>query len=180
VAAAVSDLDVVAAAVARHRKNFSAMSLKEALDRVARYPAGTRIGFLFGNERTGLRSSELQHTNFRFSIPQARTQPSYNLASAVLLTLFFLAQRGPVPGPPEGAAKPLPRREQEKCIHRILEKLEGGGFMHPGNRRHMGQSVSELFGRLDMSPRDRDLLLAIFGKAFTPSAGEAKDNKIRS
>ena len=131
-------------------------------------PAGTRIGLLFGNERTGLTSAELLHTNFRFTIPQASDQPSYNLASAVLLTLFTLARMAPGPGGMDGAAQPLPREEQEACIQRILHKLELSGFIHEGNRRHVGEMVHALLGRLAMTARDRDLLLAIFDKTITP------------
>lgn len=49
------------------------------------FPQTTRIGLLFGNERTGLTSEELRSSNFRFAMPQASKQPSYNLAYAVLL-----------------------------------------------------------------------------------------------
>lgn len=165
---AVSGMDVVFAAVARKRKNFPSLPLGSALKRCLEYPAGTRIGLLFGNERTGLTSAELLHTNFRFTIPQASGQPSYNLASAVLVTLFTLAGMEPVPGGREDTEPPLPRAEQEACIRRILSKLERSGFIHDGNRRHAGEMVHALLGRLDMTARDRDLLLAIFDKTVTP------------
>jgi TrmH family RNA methyltransferase len=168
VAQAVAGLDVVLAAVARRRKNFPSLSLDSALERCWEYPAGTRIGFLFGNERTGLTSSELLHSNFRFTIPQASDQPSYNLASAVLLTLFTLARMGVGPGGQENTNSPLPREEQDACIRLILHKLEQSSFLHEGNRRHVSEMVYALLGRLAMTARDRDLLLAIFDKTITP------------
>ena len=159
---AVADQDVVFAAVARHRKNFPSLTLSQAVEKILGYPRGTRIGLLYGNERTGLDSSELRHSNYRFSIPQAFVQPSYNLASAVLLTLFSLVFRErPQPVDP---AVPLPRREFEACVHLILQKLEDRRFFHAGNRKHVSEMVFELFGRLGMTARDRDLLLAMFGK----------------
>ena len=160
----VSDLEVVFAAVARHRKNYPSLSLDQALDRLSGFPSAARIGLLFGNERTGLGSEELRHSNFRFTIPQAGEQPSYNLASAVLLTLFQIARR---PGGRDASGltdMPLPRREQEECIRLILRKLKATGFSHSGNRRHVDERVHDLFGRLGMNASDRDLLLAIFGK----------------
>jgi tRNA/rRNA methyltransferase len=165
VSEAVSDLDLVFAAVARHRKNFPSLDLDQILERLKGLPPGSRVGFLFGNERTGLESAELRHSNFRFSLPQSTSQPSYNLASAVLLTLFQVSRHT---GERRGAAvpvdRPLPRREQEDCIRLILEKLEDKRFIHDGNRRHVEERIHDLFGRLVMNPADRDLLLAIFGK----------------
>ena len=127
-------------------------------------PPGTRIGLLFGNERTGLSSRELRHSNFRFAIPQAFPQPSYNLASAVLLTLFPLFSRALSEGPVRAQAGPLPRSEQEACIHRIIQKLEAKRFIHARNQRHIQERIHDLFGRMTMTAEDRDLLLAVFDK----------------
>ena len=161
---AVSDLDAVFAAVARHRKNFPSLALEQALDRLAELPSGSRVGFLFGNERTGLESLELRHSNFRFTLPQASVQPSYNLASAVLLTLFHVSRMAGGRGVVEPWERPLPRSEQEDCIRLILQKLEEKRFIRSGNQRHMHERIHDLFGRLAMTAADRDLLLAIFGK----------------
>ncbi len=160
---AVADLDVVCAAVARHRKNFPSLTLSQICEKILNYPRGTRIGLMYGNERTGLDSSELLHSNYRFRIPQASVQPSFNLASAVLITLFSLVFRDP-PQTVEPVLRPLPRRDFEACIRLILQKLENTRFLHEGNRKHVSEMVFELFGRLGMTAQDRDLLLAMFGK----------------
>lgn len=165
----VSDLEVVFAAVARHRKNYPSLPLDQALDRLAGFPSAARIGLLFGNERTGLESEELRHSNFRFTIPQAGEQPSYNLASAVLLTLFQIARRSSVQDASGLSDMPLPRGEQEGCIRLILQKLKEMGFSHTGNQRHVDERVHDLFGRLALTAADRDLLLAIFGKSSSKS-----------
>lgn len=162
-AAATADLQVVFAATARARSNFPALGLDEAVERIRSYPAATRIGLLFGNERTGLTSEEMRHSNFRFTIPQAARQPSYNLAAAVLLTLYPLFAAGR----PTSAAireSPLPRAGQEAAIGRVLAILEERGFVHETNRRHVTDVVFELFGRLAMTAKDRNLLLAVFHK----------------
>ncbi len=164
---AVSDLEVVFAAVARHRKNFPSQPLEQALARMWGFPPPARIGLLFGNERSGLSSGELRHSNFRFTIPQAAPQPSYNLAAAVLITLFQVGSRlRSEPARISDRDRPLPRRDQEACISLILGKLEDVSFVHPGNREHVGALVHDLFGRLAMTARDRDLLLALFGKGI--------------
>jgi len=166
-ASAVSDREVVFAAVARHRKNFPSQPLEQALARMMDYPPSTLIGLVFGNERSGLSSGELRHSNFRFTIPQAAPQPSYNLASAALITLFQVVSKlSSAQSVASDRNRPLPRRDQEVCINLILTKLEEVRFLHPGNREHVGALVHDLLGRLAMTARDRDLLLAMFGKGI--------------
>ncbi|MCK4431011.1 MAG: RNA methyltransferase, partial [Candidatus Aminicenantes bacterium] len=87
---ATRDIDVIFAATSRKRKNFLALSLRDAVQKIFSFPPQTKVGLLFGNERTGLTSEELLSSNYRFIIPQVSKQPSYNLASAVLLTLFHI------------------------------------------------------------------------------------------
>ena len=184
-ASVTADLHVVFVSTVKRRKNFSALSLDEAVAEMFSFSGETRIGLLFGNERTGLTSAELAASNFRWSIPQASRQPSYNLAAAVLITLFELFRRGEtgpapfsrdsvprLPGPEEKKIGPspfsvdreipLPRSEQEDCIRLILRKLERRTFLHATNKRHASQMVRDLLGRLVMTDRDRKLLLAMF------------------
>lgn len=170
---ATGDLNVVFASTAKPRQNFSVLPLEEAVSRMLAFLPKARIGLLFGNERTGLTSAELAASNFRWTIPQASRQPSYNLAAAVLITLFEIFRRlaaeeegklGPSPrfhgaGPGE---IPLPQREQEECLRLVIQKLEKRGFLHPTNRRHTTEMLQDLLGRLSMTDRDRQLLLAMF------------------
>jgi tRNA/rRNA methyltransferase len=160
---ATEDLDVIFAATAKARKNFSVLPLGDALKKMFDFAGTSRVGLLFGNERTGLISEELLHSNFRFKIPQSVKQPSYNLASAVLITLFsiFSSQGSCLD---KVCDSPLSRNEQEVCIRRILLNLEKKGFSHQTNKKHMEEMVYDLFGRLTMTAQDRSLLLAIFSK----------------
>ncbi|MGD2244997.1 MAG: RNA methyltransferase [Candidatus Aminicenantes bacterium] len=162
--AAVEDLELVFAATSKKRKNFPAIPLQKAVEEMFLHPPSTRIGLLFGNERTGLISDELRRSNFRFSIPQAEKQPSYNLASAVLLTLFHIYTYVNPKKADIESDKPLSRKEQEECIRLILDKLEKRNFIHETNRRHMSDMVYDLFGRLALTEKDRKLILALFSK----------------
>lgn len=167
-ASATDDLNVVFASTAKRRKNFSGLSLDEAIAKMLSFSGEERIGLLFGNERTGLTSAELAASNFRWSIPQASRQPSYNLAAAVLITLFELFRRWPeseVAARAPDREMPLPRGEQEDCIRIILQKLEQRMFIHSTNKRHATQMVRDLLGRLAMTDRDRKLLLAMFSRS---------------
>lgn len=158
-------LHLVFASTARARSKFSILSLDDAVDLLFRYPTSTRVGLLFGNERTGLTCEELGAANFIFSIPQAVRQPSYNLSSAVLLTLFEIFRRGSTPPVPQ-EKRPLPREVQEECIRVVLMKLRQSGFIHKTNEIHVTRRVQDLFGRLSLTERDRKLLMAIFNKAL--------------
>jgi TrmH family RNA methyltransferase len=168
---ATADFGVVFAATAKRRKNFTLLSLEDVVERLYCYPESTKVGFLFGNERTGLTSEELKHANFRFSLPQSTRQPSYNLASAVLVTLYAISARAPRKFAITQQEQPLPRKEQEECIKMILQKLEKRGFLHTTNKRHVTEMIYDIFGRLDMTERDRRLLLALFSKGL----GESKE-----
>ncbi|MGQ9801512.1 MAG: RNA methyltransferase [Candidatus Saccharicenans sp.] len=164
-AEAVADLNLVLASTARLRKVFRLMTIDQVLEKIISFPAETKIGLVFGNERTGLSDSELRLANFVYFIPQAGRQPSYNLAAAVLLSLYTLfRQSGSEPVPQ--MAPPLPRKEQEDCLKLILKKLEKRGFMHETNREHVTDLLYDLFGRLALSERDRRFLTAVFNKGL--------------
>jgi tRNA/rRNA methyltransferase len=163
VSEACSDLNVVLASTSKKRKNFPLLSLEEAVVKTFQFPEATRIGILFGNEQTGLTSEELAQANLRFTIPQAANQPSYNLASAVLLTLFSLFTQKRVDVGATGGI-PLPWKEQQECFHLLLKKLEEKKFIHETNRRHVTEMVFSLFGRLAMTEKDKKFLLAVFSK----------------
>jgi len=179
ISGATADLNVVFGSTAKPRQNFSALPFDEAVSQMLSFPPESRIGLLFGNERTGLTSAELAASNFRWTIPQASRQPSYNLAAAALITLFELFRRiGPesVPflGPERLNAAPLPRAEQEECIRLIIGKLEDQGFIHSTNKRHTTEMLHDLLGRLAMTDRDRRLLLGIFSQP-RPGGCTSKD-----
>lgn len=164
---ATADLEAVFAATSKKRKNYTHLSLEDAVEKMLQFSDSTRVGLLFGNERTGLTSEELKCSNFRFAIPQATSQPSYNLAAAVLITLFRIYTH--TPRLPDGSKreKPLRLEDQVDCIKKILGKLEERGFIHKTNKKHMTEMIYDLFGRLDITERDRRLLLALFAKGIS-------------
>jgi TrmH family RNA methyltransferase len=163
-AAATGDLHLVLAATARVRNTFAVQTFAEAVETIRTSPRGSRIGLLFGNERTGLMSEELGAANFVFTLPQASRQPSYNLASAALLTLFALFS---LPGPESAGPEVLPatRAAQDECIRVVLMKLERSGFIRGENRAHVSEMVRGLFGRLTLTDRDRKFLMAVFNQS---------------
>jgi len=163
---ATADLEVVFAATSKKRKSYSRLPFEDAVEKMVHFSDSMRVGLLFGNERTGLTSEELKYSNYRFGIPQATEQPSYNLAAAVLITLFCIYTR--LQHLPDGfeLERPLTQDEQRDTIRIILSKLEEKGFIHKTNKKHTTEMICDLFGRLCMTKKDRRLLLALFSKGI--------------
>jgi TrmH family RNA methyltransferase len=173
--AALADRDFVLASTARLRRHATVVPLTEAVRTIGGLPAGARIALLFGSERTGLLSEEIERANLVFTIPQAGRQPSYNLGAAVLLTLYSLFATAPPP-PPE-REPPLPRPEQDAAIALILRQLEAKRFIHSGNKVHVSALTHDLLGRLAMTARDRRFLLALFAKGVDSERKESDDDQ---
>lgn len=162
---AVADREIVLGSTARVRHDFPLVPLEEAAGRVAEYPGTTRVGLVFGNERTGLTQDELGRANIRFHIPQAGRQPSYNLGVAVTLTLHALAFRG---GPPPALRRhpPLDHAAQAEAGRRFRDMLDHFGFMRDTNRDFIADKVEDIFFRMTLTAKDRDIILAMFRKAL--------------
>ncbi len=170
-AAAVDGLHLVFGSTARIRREFPLVTMREAVAKIAEHPAETRIGLVFGNERTGLTSEEIVLANIRFRIPQAARQPSYNLGVAVTLTLFEIAGRGQAHAVVRRDL-PLTTAEQEEAGRRFEEMLDGLGFMRDTNRAFITERVRDIFRRMVLSGKDRDVILAMFRKGLLGRPGK--------
>ncbi len=164
-AEALSDRHLVLASTARLRSSAGLVSLADAVGRLSAYPQKTRVGLVFGNERTGLSSEDLRLSNIRFRISQAARQPSYNLGVAVTLTLFALAYGAAEPSPPVHE-RPLVRAEQEAAVRRFRDLLDAMGFMKDTNRAFISGRIEDIFRRMTLTAKDRDIILAMFRKAL--------------
>jgi tRNA/rRNA methyltransferase len=179
-AEAVADLHVVLGSTARVRHEFPLVTLADGVRRLGEFPDETRIGLVFGNERTGLTQEEIGLANIRFHITQAARQPSYNLGVAVTLTLHAIAFED---APAQAARKdfPLTHAEQAEAGRRFREMLDSLGFMHDTNRAFITDKVQDIFFRMTLTAKDRDIILAMFRKALEgpretrPRARRAKE-----
>jgi len=164
-AEAIADRDLVLGSTARVRHDFPLVPLAEAAGRIGEYPASARVGLVFGNERTGLTQDELGLANVRFHIPQASRQPSYNLGVAVTLTLHAIAFRE---GPSRTLRRDLPldHAAQAEAGRRFSDMLDSLGFMHDTNRAFIVDKVQDIFFRMALTAKDRDVILAMFRKAL--------------
>jgi tRNA/rRNA methyltransferase len=170
-AEAVDGLHVVFGSTARIRRDFPLVTLSEAVGRMSEYPAEAKIGLVFGNERTGLTSDEIGLSNVRFRIPQAARQPSYNLGVAVTLALFEIAGRQAATSVVRRDL-PLTRAEQEAAGRRFGEMLDGLGFMLDTNRAFITERVQDIFRRMILTGKDRDVILAMFRRGLLGRPGK--------
>lgn len=170
-AEAVEGRHIVAGSTARIRKDFPLLALSDAARKISEYPGQTKVGLVFGNERTGLTADEIGLSNIRFRIPQAARQPSYNLGVAVTLTLFEIAGRGE-PSAVVRRELPLTRAEQEEAGRRFGEMLDGLGFMRDTNRDFITQRVQDIFRRMVLTGKDRDVILAMFRRGLLGRPGK--------
>jgi tRNA/rRNA methyltransferase len=173
---ALEGLHLVCGSTARIRREFPLLGLSDAVRMVFEYPRGTRVGLVFGNERTGLTAEEIGLTNLRFRIPQAARQPSYNLGVAVTLTLFEIAGRG-APAAVACHALPLTRAEQEEAGRRFSEMLDGLGFVRNTNRAFITERVQDIFRRTLLTAKDRDIILAMFRRGLLGRGGQRKSQR---
>lgn len=162
---AVSDRNLVLGSTARVRHDFPLVTLTEGILRIRESPPETRVGLVFGNERTGLTQEEISVSNIRFHIPQAARQPSYNLGIAVTLTLHAIAFEN-APPPAVRRDMPLSHAEQAEVGRRFRDMLDNLGFMHETNRAFITERVQDIFFRMALTAKDRDIILAMFRKAL--------------
>jgi len=102
-------------------------------------------------------------------------QPSYNLASVTLLTLFAFFSRS-FESVSAREKQPLIKADQDECIGIILMKLIQSGFIHDTNETHSTRKVHDLFGRIALNEKGRKLLMAIFNKAHPDPPPKKKKN----
>lgn len=101
--AATADLMLVFATTARPRDMSAAVSSPQeaAAEAVAAMRGGSRVGFLFGSEKSGLRNEDVAFANVLVTIPSEPNFSSLNLAHSVLLISYewsLAAYRARLPG----------------------------------------------------------------------------------
>ena len=91
--AATQDCDLVCATTARHRYEkhhyTSVRDLPATLQAKGEWLRRTAL--VFGGERSGLKTADIDACDLRTTVPQYQLQPSLNLAQAVMVYSFVLA-----------------------------------------------------------------------------------------
>jgi tRNA C32,U32 (ribose-2'-O)-methylase TrmJ len=131
---------------------------------VARAAQGS-VAVVFGDERSGLTNAEVERCHDLSAVPTDLSQPSINLAQAVLLYAYEVRMASLATAPPPPAPLPVAASDAElaRVEEALGETLKAGGFLvdeHPGRT-----ALRDLFAPLRRSRLTRNearLWLAAF------------------
>lgn len=124
------------------------------------------IAFAFGRENFGLRTDELLHFDRVVTIPADEIYPVLNLAAAVTVVCYELRRAWTmVGGQPElpmamhsGWA---PNERKEMLFKHLFDALDQIGFFFGPNPDHLKYALRHLFGRIDLSINEADILIGM-------------------
>ncbi len=91
---ALGGIDLACAATARHRiKKYHYVSILDLPSTIGeKGDLVSKVAIVFGSERSGLSNQDIEKCDLVTTIPQGVPQPSLNLAQAVMIYSFTLAQ----------------------------------------------------------------------------------------
>ncbi|MBF0286153.1 MAG: RNA methyltransferase [Magnetococcales bacterium] len=168
---AVGDLTFLVAATNRPRKQRQPIDaprqLAQRLTEVLARP-DARVGLLFGNERTGLETVDVERADVLCNIPTTGDYGSLNLAQAVLIILHEL-MLGMGAGrnfafDPRQDAQLADRALLERFYAHLEETLTAIDFIKPGQSRHMMGSLRALFNRAALDRREVAILRGVLAE----------------
>ncbi len=166
---ALEDLNYVVATTNRNRgqrqKMVTPRQLGEHLRTAGRRP-DSRIGILFGTERTGLESIDVARADIICNIPTAGQMGSLNLAQAVMIVTYevMLAMDQGTTQVGGNTRKQSPRAtaaDLERFFEHLEETLIDIEFIKPKQKKHMMGSLKAIYHRADLDRREVAILRGI-------------------
>ncbi|HZX94596.1 MAG TPA: RNA methyltransferase, partial [Myxococcales bacterium] len=138
---------------ARARPERPLLAPREAAEKLA--AARGDVALVFGDERSGLTSAEVDAVDLLSSIPSDPAQPSWNLAQAVAIYAyeFRMATRSPRATPTRPAADPAALAAVDRTLAEATRSIG-----KPGLRRRLFKALA----RADLSPREAPLWTLFF------------------
>lgn len=163
---AVTDLHFVYAATARPREMAKTVMTPEQAMAHARalIDGGSRVGILYGRERTGLENEDVVRANAIVTVPVNPEFPSLNLAQCVLLMAYEWRRQAEA-APPGGASgaeaddagrwQPAASGDVERMLDHLVAELDAARFFWPeSKRRAMETNLRNLFHRAPLTDPD--------------------------
>jgi len=161
---AIADCAWVVATSSRRVRGKRRLAPDEvAREALARAGEGT-TAIVFGDERSGLTTAEVDRCHDLSSIPSASEQPSLNLAQAVLVYAWELRraelEAGGAPAPPRAdGATGATDAELARVEEALRSALRAAGFL-AGPERHAVRDLLASLRRARLSRREARLWLA--------------------
>jgi TrmH family RNA methyltransferase len=161
VAEAISDCGFIAGTTSRPRSYYWEFTTpREVADRIVSLPAENRAALLFGSERYGLGTEDLNHCNVLVRIPANPEYCSLNLAMSVQLTAYeiFMAREQPrthtqleMPLAPSGDVEHFYAH-----LHEVLNEID-----FEDRTGHLMERLRRLFNRAQLDRNELNIMRGI-------------------
>lgn len=153
-AEAVASYRYVVGTTIRSHRGYGPAELISAARRplLARLRRG-RLALVFGSEQNGLSNEEIALCHRLIRLPMAAPAPSYNLAQAVLLTLYELFTAAQAP-PPLPARPTAPSQEWERMYADWSALLTAIGFLKGPQGLRTMTDLRRIFNRAELNERE--------------------------
>ncbi len=168
VAEAVADCRLVLGTTTARRRELAqpVMELEEAAAELEQQGTG-QVALLFGSEKHGLTSADLDLCHALVRIRTAADQPSMNLGQAAAVCLWELVARQPQARQAQTVSEPV--RAESGQLDRfeglLMELLEAGGYLdrgaHPQSAATAEQELRRMLRRLHVTERDTVVLMGM-------------------
>jgi TrmH family RNA methyltransferase len=159
----------VAGFAGRDGKRVEPITPRQMAGEIASLDENAEAAIVFGCESRGLTEEELGLCQRRVRIPSHPSQPSLNLAQAVMVAAYeiFLASSKE---PTERVTERATAGEAELALGAFREALLEIGFLPSDHPEARFVEWRELFGRAGLSPRESRVLLALARRIQNVSA----------
>ncbi len=172
---AVGDLEIVYAATARSRDVLKKVVTPRQAAKELRLASesGSRIGILFGPERSGLNNEELELSDSLIEVPLNPKFNSLNLAQAVLLLSYEWYTVEDVKYVRENQQEscvPVDKRQLQSFFEFLDQALDERGFYPTAEMRPaMVRNIRAMFSRIELTRQDVQTLYGMIKKLVGPS-----------
>ncbi|MBF0446846.1 MAG: RNA methyltransferase [Magnetococcales bacterium] len=175
ISSALADLNYIVATTNRNRGQRQLLVTPRELGGhllAAQQRPKTRIGILFGTERTGLESIDIERADLLCNIPTAGTMGSLNLAQAVLITTYEMMLgmnrgRTQVCENPKNHAPLASASALERFFTHLEETLIAIEFIKPKQKKHMMGSLKAIYHRAGLDTREVAILRGILSETVS-------------
>jgi len=148
--------------------------------------AGRRVSLVFGPERGGLTTEELQRCDARLRIATEDAFPTLNLAQSVAIALAFLSPLSPFKAPRRSRGTPNPEEQPaaSKEVRRLLlsfkETLSSAGYPGRGHSREVLGEIESFLRRGKPTSREVTLLLGALAAIARSQTSRSSASRARS
>ena len=161
VSEAIEDCAFIAGTTSRPRSYYWEFSTpREAASRIAGFGAENRAALLFGSERYGLGTEDLNHCNVLVRIPANPAYCSLNLAMSVQLLAYELFLAREQPQPHVQLEQPLaPAGDVEHFyahLHQVLNEID-----FEDRTGHLMERLRRLFNRAQLDRNELNIMRGI-------------------